>query len=70
MKQEDDEIVLQIIYACYQLLIHEETRNVLLNETQFVSYLIDLMHDRNPQIRYMCDVCLDIIAVSEMMVVE
>ncbi|KAJ3115068.1 Kinesin-associated protein 3 [Phlyctochytrium bullatum] len=61
-KEEDDEIVLQIIFATYQLLLHEDTRNILINKTQVVSYLIDLLYDRNTQIRRMCDVCLDIIA--------
>jgi len=27
-------------------------------------YLIDLMHDKNPAIRQVCDTCLDVIAVS------
>lgn len=27
-------------------------------------YLIDLMHDKNPAIRKVCDACLDVIAVS------
>lgn len=27
-------------------------------------YLIDLMHDKNPAIRRVCDACLDVIAVS------
>ncbi|KAI8848530.1 kinesin-associated protein-domain-containing protein [Chytridium lagenaria] len=46
-KEEDDEMVLQIL------------RNI---SVFVVSYLIDLLYDRNTQIRKMCDVCLDIIA--------
>jgi hypothetical protein len=61
-KEEDDEIILQIIYAIYQFLLHESTRTVLLNQTHIVSYLIDLLYDRNVKIREMCDACLDIIA--------
>ncbi|KAJ3126935.1 Kinesin-associated protein 3 [Nowakowskiella sp. JEL0407] len=61
-KEEDDEIILQIIYTMYQLLLHESTRNVLLSKTDVVSYFIDLLYDRNIEIRKMCDVCLDIIA--------
>jgi hypothetical protein len=61
-KEEDDEIILQIIYAIYQFLLHESTRTVLLNQTHIVSYLIDLLYDRNIKIREMCDTCLDIIA--------
>jgi len=61
-KEEDDEIILQIIYAIYQFLLHESTRTILLNQTHIVSYLIDLLYDRNVKIREMCDTCLDIIA--------
>lgn len=28
------------------------------------AYLIDLMHDKNQEIRKVCDYCLDIIAMS------
>lgn len=61
-KEEDDEIILQIIYCIYQLLLHQTTRNILILQTQVVSYLIDLLYDRNIEIRKMCDVCLDIIS--------
>ncbi|KAJ3412303.1 Kinesin-associated protein 3 [Chytridiales sp. JEL 0842] len=61
-KEEDDEIILQIIYCIYQFLLHDSTRNILITKTQVVSYLIDLLYDRNVQIRKMCDVCLDIIS--------
>lgn len=30
-------------------------------------YLIDLMHDKNPAIRKVCDACLDVIAVSKIL---
>lgn len=29
------------------------------------AYLIDLMHDKNPEIRKVCDYCLDIIAMAD-----
>ena len=63
-KQEDDEIVLQIIYVFQQILQHESTREYMINETESPAYLIDLMHDKNEAIRKVCDYCLDIIAVS------
>lgn len=65
-KQEDDEIVLQIIYVFYQIAMHESTRDYLIKETgnEAPGYLIDLMHDKNPAIRKVCDACLDVIAVS------
>ncbi|TPX51129.1 hypothetical protein SeLEV6574_g00469 [Synchytrium endobioticum] len=63
-KEEDDEMVLQILYALYHFLLHAGPRNTLLQKTQLVSYLIDLLYDRNPSIRKMCDVCLDVIGES------
>lgn len=63
-KQEEDSLVLQIIYVFYQLLMHESVRKVVITETQVPAYLIDLMHDKNPDIRNLCDNTLDMIAVS------
>ncbi|KAJ3201946.1 Kinesin-associated protein 3 [Clydaea vesicula] len=60
-KEEDDEIILQITFCIYNMLLHEETRNMLISKTQIVAYLIDLLYDRNIEIRKMCDACLDII---------
>eukprot|EP01137_Pigoraptor_chileana_P023966 Opistho-2@91147 len=60
-KQEDDEMVLQIVYVFYQMIFNASTREVMLNQTQAVAYLIDLMHDKNSEIRKMCDATLDII---------
>ncbi|XP_017869033.1 PREDICTED: kinesin-associated protein 3, partial [Drosophila arizonae] len=64
-KQEDDEIVLQIIFVFQQILRHESTREYMIRETESPAYLIDLMHDKNEEIRKVCDYCLDIIAISD-----
>ncbi|XP_012268345.2 kinesin-associated protein 3 isoform X1 [Athalia rosae] len=66
-KQEDDEIVLQIIYVFYQIAKHDSTRDYLIRETgnEAPGYLIDLMHDKNPVIRKVCDACLDVIALCD-----
>ncbi|XP_011501080.1 PREDICTED: kinesin-associated protein 3 [Ceratosolen solmsi marchali] len=66
-KQEDDEIVLQIIYVFYQISKHDSTREYLIRETgnEAPGYLIDLMHDKNPAIRKICDACLDVIALCD-----
>ncbi|KAI8586335.1 kinesin-associated protein-domain-containing protein [Geranomyces variabilis] len=61
-KEDDDEMILQIIYCAYQFLLIQSTRAVLLDDTEIVSYLIDLLYDRNVEIRKMCDVCLDLIS--------
>ncbi|KAJ3286978.1 Kinesin-associated protein 3 [Rhizoclosmatium sp. JEL0117] len=62
IKEEDDEIVLQIIYCIYHFLLYDSTRQILISKTQVVSYLIDLLYDRNHAIRKLCDTCLDIIS--------
>ncbi|XP_046404614.1 kinesin-associated protein 3-like [Ischnura elegans] len=61
-KQEDDEIVLQVVYVFFQLSKHVSTREYLLQETDAPAYLLDLMHDKNVQITKVCDATLDIIA--------
>ncbi|KAI0222322.1 Kinesin-associated protein 3 [Lamellibrachia satsuma] len=61
-KQEDDEMVLQIVYVFYQMIFHQSTREVIIKETQAPAYLIDLMHDKNPEVRKVCDGTLDIIS--------
>ncbi|KYN07986.1 Kinesin-associated protein 3 [Cyphomyrmex costatus] len=64
-KQEDDEMVLQIIYIFYQIAKHDSTRDYLIRETEAPGYLIDLMHDKNSAIRKVCDTCLDVIAICD-----
>lgn len=63
-KQEDDEMVLQIVFVFQQILRSQSTRDYVIKETQAPAYLIDLMHDTNSEIRKVCDYCLDIIAAS------
>eukprot|EP00118_Oscarella_pearsei_P007156 m.33925 g.33925 ORF g.33925 m.33925 type:complete len:801 (+) comp31926_c0_seq8:57-2459(+) len=65
-KQEDDEVVLQIVYVFYQMAFHKDTRDVIVQQTQVPAYLIDLMHDKNVEIRKVCDSTLDIIAECDM----
>lgn len=64
-KQEDDEMVLQIIFAFQQILRNESTRAYMIKDTEAPAYLIDLMHDKNQEIRKVCDFCLDIIAACD-----
>ncbi|XP_024129939.1 kinesin-associated protein 3 isoform X3 [Oryzias melastigma] len=61
-QQEDDEFVCQIVYVFYQMVFHQATRDVIIKETQAPAYLIDLMHDKNAEIKKVCDNTLDIIA--------
>ncbi|XP_068196083.1 kinesin-associated protein 3-like isoform X2 [Antennarius striatus] len=61
-QQEDDEFVCQIVYVFYQMVFHQATRDVIIKDTQAPAYLIDLMHDKNVEIRKVCDNTLDIVA--------
>uniref|UniRef100_A0A8C2DRH3 Kinesin-associated protein 3b n=1 Tax=Cyprinus carpio TaxID=7962 RepID=A0A8C2DRH3_CYPCA len=61
-QQEDNESVCQIIYFFYQMVFHQATRDVIIKDTQAPAYLIHLMHDKNVEIRQVCDNTLDIIA--------
>eukprot|EP00842_Homolaphlyctis_polyrhiza_P005073 jgi/Hompol1/5567/HPOL_000419-RA len=60
-KEEDDEIILQVCYCIYQFLLHDSTKKILIGQTEVVGYLIDLLYDRNIEIRKMCDASLSII---------
>lgn len=60
-KKEEDEMVLQIAYAFRRMLPHEDTRMCLLEETQAVLYLVDLLSDKNPAIRNTASECIDVV---------
>ncbi|XP_004929289.2 kinesin-associated protein 3 isoform X2 [Bombyx mori] len=60
--QADDEHVLQTVFAFRQLLSHPKAAEHLVSQTEAPAYLIDLMQDKNAEIRKMCDSCLDIIS--------
>ncbi|KAJ3599663.1 hypothetical protein NHX12_033619 [Muraenolepis orangiensis] len=61
-QQEDDEFVCQIVYVFYQMVFHQVTRDIIIKDTQAPAYLVDLMHDKNTEIRKVCDNTLDIVA--------
>ena len=60
-KQNDDEIILQTFYTFYKLMLHESTRRVLLENTDVVPYMIDMMSDGNAEIRKMADQTLELV---------
>merc|ERR1712072_778734 len=60
-KQEDDEIVLQLIFTFHCLLLHEGTRDMILDETEVVSYVCELLRDKNAAIRAQADQTLILI---------
>ncbi|CAL8306648.1 unnamed protein product [Lota lota] len=61
-QQEDDEFVCQIVFVFYQMVFHQVTRDIIVRDTQVPAYLVDLMHDKNAEIRKVCDNTLDIVA--------
>ncbi|CAL8396232.1 unnamed protein product [Boreogadus saida] len=61
-QQEDDEFVCQIVFVFYQMVFHQVTRDIIVRDTQAPAYLVDLMHDKNAEIRKVCDNTLDIVA--------
>eukprot|EP00002_Diphylleia_rotans_P030578 TRINITY_DN6297_c0_g1_i1.p1 TRINITY_DN6297_c0_g1~~TRINITY_DN6297_c0_g1_i1.p1 ORF type:complete len:735 (+),score=171.51 TRINITY_DN6297_c0_g1_i1:274-2478(+) len=60
-KQDDDEIVLQAVYTFYRLINNRDAATVMLNQTHLVPFLIDLLFDKNPEIRAMADLLCDTI---------
>merc|ERR1719266_2495717 len=60
-KQEDDEIVLQVVYVFYQLCSHANSREYVRDHTEATPYLLDLLHDRNPEVQRVCDATLQLI---------
>merc|ERR1719446_473487 len=65
-KQEDDEIVLQLIFTFHCLLMHTETRDMILDETEVVSYLCELLRDKNAAIRAQADETLHLIQAIDL----
>ncbi|KAF2899927.1 hypothetical protein ILUMI_06266 [Ignelater luminosus] len=59
--QEDDEMVLQIIYLFFVLLSHDVSADYVINNTDAPAYLIDLLLDNNKAVRKICNTCLNII---------
>uniref|UniRef100_A0A7S0RCX9 Kinesin-associated protein n=1 Tax=Chlamydomonas leiostraca TaxID=1034604 RepID=A0A7S0RCX9_9CHLO len=60
-KKEDDEFVLQIAFAFNKFMMYDMTRTALLGQTQVVFYLVDLLQDKNKEVRRVADQCLDVI---------
>ena len=61
-KQEDDELVCQIVQIINKLITHNRTRKQVVENSQAAAYIVDLMHDSNEQIRRVCDETLELIS--------
>ena len=60
-KQEDDEIVIQIVYIFYTLLFHPMTRKNINSESHILAYLSELLNDNNKLIASYSDDALNLI---------
>lgn len=58
-KQEDDEMVQQILNTFFKLLFFGPTREIVLYQTQMVSIVLELLSDKNPNIRVLVNAILD-----------
>ena len=54
-KQEDDEIVNQMMYAVYKMMMYRHTRDFVLQKTNIIAYVLQLLEDANARIRKMAD---------------
>lgn len=43
-KQEDDEMVLQVVYVFHQLCLHNEVRKFIIQDTDAVAYLVRALY--------------------------
>ena len=41
----------KVVYVFYLMCTHSATRRFMIEETSAVAYLIDLLHDKNPQVK-------------------
>jgi len=64
-KQEDDEMVQQILYTYHRLLYYRVTREIMLEQTQIVNVILELLNDKNPNIRKLVNSTLDLVQLHD-----
>lgn len=64
-KQEDDYMVLLIVTIFHHLILHPSLRETTTTKTEAPAYLIDLIHDSNPQVRKLCATTLDMVGEGD-----
>jgi len=64
-KQEDDEMVQQILNVFFKFLFFKPTRDIVLNQTQMVSIVLELLSDKNPNIRKLVNAILDFVQIHD-----
>ena len=58
-KQEDDEMVQQILNTFFKFLFFTPTRDIVLRQIQMVSIVLELLSDKNPNIKGLVNAILD-----------
>jgi AcrR family transcriptional regulator len=64
-KQEDDEMVQQILNTFFKFLFFAPTRELVLTQTQMVSIVLELLSDKNPNIRVLVNAILDYVQAHD-----
>ena len=66
-KQEDDEMVQQILNTFFKFLFFTPTREIVLHQTQMVSIVLELLSDKNPNIKGLVNAILDYVQLHDEM---
>jgi hypothetical protein len=66
-KQEDDEMVQQILFTYHRLLYFQVTREMMLEKTHIVNIILELLNDKNPNIRKLVNSTLDLVQLHDEM---
>jgi hypothetical protein len=64
-KQEDDEMVQQILNTFLKFLFFKSTRDYVIHNTDMLQIVLELLQDKNPNIRKLVDTILDHIAAYD-----
>jgi hypothetical protein len=64
-KQEDDEMVQQILNTFFKFLFFAPTRDMVLHQTQMFSIVLELLSDKNPNIRVLVNAILDYVQIHD-----
>jgi len=64
-KQEDDEMVQQILNTFFKFLFFKQTREIVLHSTQMVSIVLELLSDKNPNIKGLVNAILDFVQLHD-----
>ena len=66
-KQEDDEMVQQILNTFFKFLFFKPTRELVLHKTQMVQIVLELLTDKNPNIKGLVNAILDYVQLHDQM---